>query len=94
MATRFHRGESDDKDFNVFGLNVASIGADPGDGKGTLVAWDPVARKTRWRMPLDTLWKPRSEPFDNISAPAREPNGEVSLSCRAAAALDYDDGPR
>jgi quinohemoprotein ethanol dehydrogenase len=56
MATRFHRGEPDDKDFNVAGLNVASVGADPGDGKGTLLAWDPVAQKARWRAPLDKLW--------------------------------------
>ena len=34
MATRFHRGEPEDNDFNVFGLNVASVGGDPGDGKG------------------------------------------------------------
>jgi quinohemoprotein ethanol dehydrogenase len=56
MATRFHRGAPDDKDFNVFGLNVASIGAEPGDGKGTLVAWDPVARKARWQVAQDSLW--------------------------------------
>ncbi len=56
MATRFRRGEPEDKDFNVLGLNVASVGADPGDGKGTLVAWDPVAQKARWRAPLDALW--------------------------------------
>jgi len=56
MATRFHRGEPDAKDYNVFGLNVASVGSDPGDGKGTLIAWDPVAHKARWRAPQDTLW--------------------------------------
>ncbi len=56
MATRFHRGAPQDNDFNVFGLNVASVGGDPGDGKGTLVAWDPVLQKARWRVPLDTLW--------------------------------------
>jgi quinohemoprotein ethanol dehydrogenase len=56
MATRFHRGAPEEKDFNVFGLNVASVGDDPADGKGTLVAWDPVAQKARWRVQLDTLW--------------------------------------
>jgi quinohemoprotein ethanol dehydrogenase len=56
MATRFRRGEPQDNDFNVFGLNVASVGGEPGDGKGTLVAWDPVLEKARWRVPLDTLW--------------------------------------
>jgi quinohemoprotein ethanol dehydrogenase len=55
-GTRFRKGEPEDIDFNVFGLNVASVGSDPGDGKGTLVAWDPVLEKARWRVPLDTLW--------------------------------------
>jgi quinohemoprotein ethanol dehydrogenase len=56
MATRFRRGEPQDNDFNVFGLNVASVGGDPADRKGALVAWDPVAQKARWRVQLDTLW--------------------------------------
>jgi quinohemoprotein ethanol dehydrogenase len=56
MATRFRRGEPQDNDFNVLGLNVASVGGDPGDGKGKLVAWDPVAQKARWHVQLDTLW--------------------------------------
>jgi quinohemoprotein ethanol dehydrogenase len=56
MATRFHRGAPDDKDYNIAGLNIASIASDPGDGKGTLVAWDPVAKKARWRATVDTLW--------------------------------------
>jgi quinohemoprotein ethanol dehydrogenase len=56
MASRFHRGESEDIDFNVFGLNVATVGGGPGDGKGALVAWDPVAHQARWRAPLYALW--------------------------------------
>jgi quinohemoprotein ethanol dehydrogenase len=56
MATRLHRGAPEDNDFNVFGVNVSSVGAEPGDGKGSLVAWDPVAQKARWRAPLATLW--------------------------------------
>jgi quinohemoprotein ethanol dehydrogenase len=56
MATRLHKGEPDEEDFNVFGVNVASVGGEPGDGKGSLVAWDPVAQTARWKVPLDTLW--------------------------------------
>jgi quinohemoprotein ethanol dehydrogenase len=56
MATRLHRGAPEDNDFNVFGVNVASVGSEPGDGKGSLVAWDPVAQNARWHVPLDTLW--------------------------------------
>lgn len=29
---------------------------DPMDGKGALLAWDPVNQKQRWRMPHETLW--------------------------------------
>jgi quinohemoprotein ethanol dehydrogenase len=56
MASRFHRGEPEENDFNIFGLNVASVRSEPGDGKGTLVAWDPVLEKMRWRVPLETPW--------------------------------------
>jgi quinohemoprotein ethanol dehydrogenase len=56
MATRLHKGAPQDEDFNVFGVNVASVGGEPGDGKGSLVAWDPVAQTARWRVQLDTLW--------------------------------------
>jgi quinohemoprotein ethanol dehydrogenase len=56
MATRFHKGAPDDSDINVGGLNVASVGAESGDGKGSLVAWDPVAHTARWRVSVDTLW--------------------------------------
>ena len=29
---------------------------DPGDGKGALLAWDPVAQKLRWKVQHDHLW--------------------------------------
>ena len=28
----------------------------PEDGKGALLAWDPVKQKARWRVPLETIW--------------------------------------
>ncbi|MBW8783628.1 MAG: PQQ-dependent dehydrogenase, methanol/ethanol family [Novosphingobium sp.] len=28
----------------------------PGDGKGTLLAWDPVAQEPRWRVEHDLIW--------------------------------------
>jgi quinohemoprotein ethanol dehydrogenase len=56
MGTRLHRGAPDDTDFNVLGVNVASVGGQPGDGKGSLVAWNPVTQKARWSVPLDALW--------------------------------------
>jgi quinohemoprotein ethanol dehydrogenase len=56
MATRLRTGAPEDNDFSVFGVNVASVHDQPGDGKGSLVAWDPVAQKARWSVSLDTLW--------------------------------------
>jgi quinohemoprotein ethanol dehydrogenase len=56
MATRLHRGAPEENDFNVMGLNVSSVGGLPGDGKGALIAWDPVTQKSRWSAPLDSLW--------------------------------------
>lgn len=56
MATRLHRGPPQEDDFNVMGLNVASVGSEPGDGKGSLLAWDPVTQKARWSVSLDALW--------------------------------------
>ncbi|WP_082718627.1 MULTISPECIES: PQQ-dependent dehydrogenase, methanol/ethanol family [unclassified Sphingobium] len=47
----------------IFGVSGAgthfSIHADPNDrrdGKGELIAWDPVAQKARWRVQYDSLW--------------------------------------
>ncbi len=56
MATRFRKGMPDDDEVHVGGINVASVDGEPGDGKGTLVAWDPIAQKARWRVQLDHLW--------------------------------------
>jgi quinohemoprotein ethanol dehydrogenase len=56
MATKLHRGAPDDDDMNVMGVNVSSVGGEPGDGKGYLVAWDPVAGKARWTVTLDKMW--------------------------------------
>jgi quinohemoprotein ethanol dehydrogenase len=56
MATKLHRGAPDDADMNVMGINVSSVGGEPGDGKGYLVAWDPVAGKARWSVTLDKMW--------------------------------------
>ena len=55
-ATVFHRGEPEDSEINVGGLDVGTYAGEPGDGKGSLVAWDPVAQKPRWTVPLSTIW--------------------------------------
>lgn len=38
------------------GLDIAFAQDDSRDGKGELVAWDPVAQKARWRVPHETIW--------------------------------------
>jgi quinohemoprotein ethanol dehydrogenase len=56
MASRLHKGAPEEDDFSVFGVNVANVGREEGDGKGSLVAWDPIARTARWHVQLDKLW--------------------------------------
>ncbi|CAN7631241.1 PQQ-dependent dehydrogenase, methanol/ethanol family [Phenylobacterium sp. LjRoot219] len=38
------------------GLTISLVKEDPLDGKGALIAWDPVAQKERWRAPHDDMW--------------------------------------
>lgn len=40
----------------VGGLSIQDYEADSQDGKGALIAWDPVRQQAAWRAPLDTLW--------------------------------------
>jgi quinohemoprotein ethanol dehydrogenase len=57
IGGRFVRGNSEsDQGFNVMGLSTVAITKKEGDGKGSLVAWDPVAQKQVWRVQHDTLW--------------------------------------
>ncbi|MEO6092949.1 MAG: PQQ-dependent dehydrogenase, methanol/ethanol family [Novosphingobium sp.] len=57
MGTRFSRGQPSEGDLTFGGLNIGdSPKTDADDGKGAIVAWDPVAQKERWRVRFDTLW--------------------------------------
>ena len=40
----------------VGGLVMQAVEADEHDGKGSLVAWDPVRQKAAWRVEHQTLW--------------------------------------
>jgi quinohemoprotein ethanol dehydrogenase len=55
IGIRFAKGQPQRGDVSVGGLNMGSVTVDPRDGKGALVAWDPVRQKPAWRAPLDTL---------------------------------------
>jgi quinohemoprotein ethanol dehydrogenase len=43
-------------EISIAGMTMGAVETDPLDGKGALVAWDPVARKPVWRAQHDTLW--------------------------------------
>jgi quinohemoprotein ethanol dehydrogenase len=50
-STRFGPG-----DFTFGGVTEHPYMGSPEDGKGALLAWDPVRQKERWRVKLPTIW--------------------------------------
>jgi len=51
------RKASDETSSSAFAqLSLSFVKADPEDGKGALLAWDPVRQMARWRVQLDTFW--------------------------------------
>ena len=50
------KGEQGEAAFNVMGLLIEPIVKKPGDGKGHLVAWDPVTQKEAWHVENKNLW--------------------------------------
>ena len=55
-GTLYYKGDPAGDEIKVGGLVVGSTPQEPGDGTGTLVAWDPVAQKARWKLPLSTFF--------------------------------------
>jgi quinohemoprotein ethanol dehydrogenase len=56
IGAHFYRGEPTPSAFNVMGLMLEPIIEAPGDGKGSLIAWDPVAQRARWTVQHEYLW--------------------------------------
>jgi quinohemoprotein ethanol dehydrogenase len=58
LGARFSRDLSEQSDiaFNVMGLVVQPVVKQEGDGRGYLVAWDPVAQREVWRVTHDFIW--------------------------------------
>jgi quinohemoprotein ethanol dehydrogenase len=57
LGTRFSKAASGPGGIAVGGLTMEwTTTDDPMDGKGAIVAWDPVQQKERWRVPLKTFW--------------------------------------
>ena len=56
-GTHFTRGKPEPDTTPVGGINMGwAKNTDPLDGKGALLAWDPVRQSQRWSVPLNTLW--------------------------------------
>lgn len=56
IGARFSRNGGSEAAFNVMGLSLEPIIEKPGDGRGSLVAWDPVNQRQRWRVEHANLW--------------------------------------
>jgi len=41
---------------SVNGVTIADVKADASDGRGALLAWDPVRQKARWKVRHDDIW--------------------------------------
>jgi quinohemoprotein ethanol dehydrogenase len=52
VGTRFWT----DKDAPLGGLMIEPVLDGEGDGKGKLLAWDPIAQKARWAVDYDSFW--------------------------------------
>jgi quinohemoprotein ethanol dehydrogenase len=56
IGSRFHKGEPLPGVVSIGGISIGLVKADAQDGKGALLAWDPVKHSARWKVTLDTLW--------------------------------------
>lgn len=54
-GVHFYKGPTKKNDVNDFGISVGSVLADPEDGKGALLAWDPAQHTLRWKVQHDTV---------------------------------------
>jgi quinohemoprotein ethanol dehydrogenase len=55
LGARF-TSKAGDNQILFSGVVVTGLVADAEDGKGALLAWDPVAQKARWRVPHPYMW--------------------------------------
>jgi quinohemoprotein ethanol dehydrogenase len=55
-GVRFSKGAPRKGDVSVGGLSIGTVKADEMDGKGALIAWDPVRQQAAWKVKLDTIW--------------------------------------
>jgi quinohemoprotein ethanol dehydrogenase len=43
-------------EFSFAGMSVSGVKEDAADGTGAVLAWDPVAQRQRWKVPLSSIW--------------------------------------
>ncbi len=58
VGAMFSRNQADQNDeaVNIMGLVIKPIIKQAGDGKGYLVAWDPVKQREAWKVSHDEVW--------------------------------------
>jgi quinohemoprotein ethanol dehydrogenase len=56
VGVRLHKGKPQPGLFYIGGLSISGVLSDAEDGKGALIAWDPVSQKARWRVEQHALW--------------------------------------
>jgi quinohemoprotein ethanol dehydrogenase len=56
VGSKFSKGAPQPGDISVGGISMGWAKSDALDGKGALLAWDPVRQQAAWRLPLETLW--------------------------------------
>ncbi|TGD73324.1 PQQ-dependent dehydrogenase, methanol/ethanol family [Mangrovimicrobium sediminis] len=56
MGTLFRRGKAEPGEFEFGGIVMKNVLEEPGDGKGKLIAWDPLQQAPRWSVPQETIW--------------------------------------
>jgi quinohemoprotein ethanol dehydrogenase len=56
VGVRFSKGAPQKGEVALGGMSLGMVKDDPRDGKGALVAWDPVRQKPAWTIQHDAIW--------------------------------------
>ncbi|MGE3690807.1 MAG: PQQ-dependent dehydrogenase, methanol/ethanol family [Novosphingobium sp.] len=56
IGVRFGGSSTSEEAMNMGDLTIEPVANRPGDGKGTLVAWDPVRQRPAWKVQHSELW--------------------------------------
>jgi quinohemoprotein ethanol dehydrogenase len=56
LGVQYVRNAAETTGITLGDLSISSVDGDPAHAKGTLLAWDPIEQKARWRAPLNTIW--------------------------------------